>query len=951
MFRAVLLIALLSFPVLVVGQNAVSAAEASIKKYSEQIGVTSDDATVAVLYLQRGLTYFRIQSFANASADIKIYLDKRSNNRFYTSALFNLGLCYEHLKDWKGAAVTYTELLNAMSREEKIDGKVSWTDVLDHRMSLWKKLNLPYAVYKDMAAAGTHQAQIDSLFNANHLVFGLQVDPYRVLKVSNSRRLSIAQNYSEENNFAQSIETLASDINDPKSPTRLTARLLRGFDHAANNNLEAAKADFVAVVEESPEFNMKGLANYYYSFVLAASGNVAEAQRAILEAAKIFTSEKSWVSVRLIEQQKEFLNKPGATVARVTSPPAIVKADTVEKKIRVAGGNTTGDQRVVEKREAVLDKQNAQTNAKNLTGAALEIFNLTQRINSEPSNTALYLQRGQAFFNDRQYSAALVDLNNFKKFSGEGYKGQADMLRANSYVALNQPDRAIGVYSEMLKNIKDADLASMQIQRKDILSARAHLYLKGDNLLAASNDYQKVATLDPADKNIKRKIDSIQSLDPLFRILTYDAFTFLGPSLSKRLQESERAYHNGEFDQSLTLVNEEISRSAPTANFAQLLKGFVLMSTRQYETASAEFQKSLLNNITIEQKGLISFYQAFIYQKLENPDEAINSISESLKIFSSDKSLLPYTMLLLRRAELFEQQGFKSEAVKDYDAYLAVRPGDSKVRQRREAAQSGKKEEPPVAEPVVKKEPVIAKKEPSLRDVFAGEKRYALIIGNSDYPAEIGKLNNPANDADDLRAELEKSDFEVTLIKNVTFRQIEVAANNFYKKLNDGPKDQTVGLFYYSGHGVQYEGQNYLVPVDASVTVPEDIRYVCYPADKILGKMEFANARMNIIILDACRSNPFPVASRSVEAGLAQARAARGSYVAFATAPGSTASDGAGRNGLYTQELLKALRIPKLPIEQVFKEVRLNVSKLSGGKQNTWDNSNIVGEFYFKLDN
>ena len=197
MIRAVLFIALLSFPVLVVGQNAVSAAEASIKKYSEQIGVTSDDATVSVLYLQRGLTYFRIQSFANASADIKIYLDKRSNNRFYTSALYNLGLCYEHLKDWKGAAVTYTELLNAMSSEEKIDGKVSWTDVLDHRMSMWKKLNLPYAVYKDMAAAGTHQAQIDSLFNANHLVFGLQVDPYRVLKVNNSRRLSIAQNYSE----------------------------------------------------------------------------------------------------------------------------------------------------------------------------------------------------------------------------------------------------------------------------------------------------------------------------------------------------------------------------------------------------------------------------------------------------------------------------------------------------------------------------------------------------------------------------------------------------------------------------------------------------------------------------------------------------------------------------------------------------------------------------------
>lgn len=117
-----------------------------------------------------------------------------------------------------------------------------------------------------------------------------------------------------------------------------------------------------------------------------------------------------------------------------------------------------------------------------------------------------------------------------------------------------------------------------------------------------------------------------------------------------------------------------------------------------------------------------------------------------------------------------------------------------------------------------------------------------------------------------------------------------------------------------------------------------------------MGRMEAAATRMSIMILDACRSNPFPVADRSFNPGLAQVRPARGSYVAFATAPGSTASDGTGRNGLYTQELLNAMRKPNLTIEQVFKEVRRSVSDLSAGRQQTWDNSNIIGEFYFKIE-
>jgi uncharacterized caspase-like protein len=118
----------------------------------------------------------------------------------------------------------------------------------------------------------------------------------------------------------------------------------------------------------------------------------------------------------------------------------------------------------------------------------------------------------------------------------------------------------------------------------------------------------------------------------------------------------------------------------------------------------------------------------------------------------------------------------------------------------------------------------------------------------------------------------------------------------------------------------------------------------------VLTSMENSNARMNIVILDACRYNPFPSLTRSAaNAGLGEMKKGRGSFIAYATAPGSIANDGTGRNGLYTEELLKAIKIPGYTIEQVFKEVRLNVYRRSGGRQNTWDSSNITGEFYFKF--
>jgi hypothetical protein len=228
------------------------------------------------------------------------------------------------------------------------------------------------------------------------------------------------------------------------------------------------------------------------------------------------------------------------------------------------------------------------------------------------------------------------------------------------------------------------------------------------------------------------------------------------------------------------------------------------------------------------------------------------------------------------------------------------------------------------------------------------EQRYALVIGNGDYPKEIGVLLNPVNDATAMAGQLKKANFDVDLVTNATYMQLREAVRRFHDKLTNGPKDKVVGLFYYAGHGLQFQDENYLVPLDAKVQFEDDIVRMCFPVQRmVLSNMERTNSRMNIIILDACRNNPFPSATRSMGSGLGELKKAYGSFVAYATAPGSVASDGTGKNGLYTQELLKAIDLHGLLIEQVFKEVRRNVLKLSGEKQYTWDSSNIIGDFYF----
>ena len=172
---------------------------------------------------------------------------------------------------------------------------------------------------------------------------------------------------------------------------------------------------------------------------------------------------------------------------------------------------------------------------------------------------------------------------------------------------------------------------------------------------------------------------------------------------------------------------------------------------------------------------------------------------------------------------------------------------------------------------------------------------------------------------------------------------MERAISEFGRRLRGGG----IELFHYAGHGMQVDGENFLLPVDIDPSTEADVHYDAVPVGKLLGQMEAAGNGMNIVILDACRNNPFARSFRSASKGLAQVSAPTGTFISYATGPGKVAADGEGGNGLFTEKLVAHLATPGLKLEEVFKRVRVDVQRESAGKQVPWDSSSVTGDFYF----
>jgi uncharacterized caspase-like protein len=229
--------------------------------------------------------------------------------------------------------------------------------------------------------------------------------------------------------------------------------------------------------------------------------------------------------------------------------------------------------------------------------------------------------------------------------------------------------------------------------------------------------------------------------------------------------------------------------------------------------------------------------------------------------------------------------------------------------------------------------------------IAAAERRIALVIGNSAY--STGPLKTPVNDAAEMAATLKKLGFTVTLKKNVTLREMEDAVAEFGEKLKRGG----AGLFFYAGHGLQISGTNYLVPIGANIEKESRVKYETMDADKVLDIMADAGNGLNIVILDACRDNPYILNIRDAARGLAIVRDAPvGTFISYSTDIGNVVQDAGARNSRYTEALVKYITEPGLTVEQVFKKVRAKLGKATSGKQVPWEFSSLQGEFYFTLD-
>ena len=227
-------------------------------------------------------------------------------------------------------------------------------------------------------------------------------------------------------------------------------------------------------------------------------------------------------------------------------------------------------------------------------------------------------------------------------------------------------------------------------------------------------------------------------------------------------------------------------------------------------------------------------------------------------------------------------------------------------------------------------------------NLSAAVERHALVIGNANY--QSSPLRNPLNDARDMAAALKGLGFQVQSLLDADAGQMEQAIIDFSNRLNEGG----VGLFYYAGHGVQARGRNYLIPLQANISSEIQLKHKTIDVGMVLDAMEYANNGVNIVILDACRDNPYGDSFRTNTRGLARMESPTGSLIAYATAPGDVAADGDGRNGLFTKHLLQAMQQPGRLVELTFKDVVKGVSRESGGRQTPFITASIADDFYFK---
>lgn len=385
-------------------------------------------------------------------------------------------------------------------------------------------------------------------------------------------------------------------------------------------------------------------------------------------------------------------------------------------------------------------------------------------------------------------------------------------------------------------------------------------------------------------------------------------------------------YSVGEFSEAVSTFSSYIengTRDKKLDDEMFFARGMAHYKSGAFPKAISDFKKTL----TLDKKnaGKLYWLIAKCQAMLGENYHAIEFYTEALPFILDPKK---QAQLLFERANAYKQIQQKDLAESDLTKALLLNPDHFLVKET-------------LAE-ITSTSEALTKKIPDA----SGLKRIALIIGNSKYHASIGTLKAPVNDAIAMYNELKKLKFETVVRLNPTAAEITKAVRAFHVSLRKSNPSNTIALFYYAGHGVQVGGENYILPVDVIIEDPADVERLCIPLDAVRDAMQYSNVTKNVIILDACHQNTFTGTYQSIQKGLAPPNPAVGLFIGYPAAPGSVIEEGAATHGLYTQELIKVLRIPGLNIDQFFKKLRENVLSQSRGKQHTWNTPGLIADFY-----
>lgn len=412
-------------------------------------------------------------------------------------------------------------------------------------------------------------------------------------------------------------------------------------------------------------------------------------------------------------------------------------------------------------------------------------------------------------------------------------------------------------------------------------------------------------------------------------VLAFVLFAIPAAGQFRYYENGVKFYNSAQYEEAIRNISEYLSKNSRDKNLdgnAVYVRALAYYKSKKFEQAINDFnfsfsfpQKKASANLF----WLIGHCEA----ALNRNEAAIQSLTSALPLIIDSKKK---AQLQFERAMLYDKILMKDLAEADLRNALLLDPEHYLAQAK-------------LAELISTTSKKLMEKPVNV----SSSSRVALIIGNGKYSPDVGKLKNPVNDAFSVNTALKNLNFQTVVKVNLSATEIKQTIKAFYDQLKAMDTCSVVALFYYAGHGLQFEGVNYMVPTDAVINDPSDIEKSCVSLNIVMDAMQYSNAKMSIMILDACRSNPFPKTKESVKVGFAPPDPTEGAFIAYATAPGTTASDGLADNGLYTQEMLKVLRIPGLTIEQVFKKVRENVLIYSNGKQHTWDTSNLVSDFYF----